>query len=110
MKININEIDGRGIKISVNKDNDEVGRAYLYILHNDLHREPFGFIEDVYVVEKYRGRGIGKKIVEELIKKAKEEGCYKLICTSRYGKDKVHRIYEKNGFYNHGKEFRMNLK
>jgi GNAT superfamily N-acetyltransferase len=100
---------GSGIKISVLIGKEEVGHAYLYLLYNSLHKEPFGFIEDVYVNEKYRGKGVGKKIVLELIKKAKENKCYKLIGTSRYSRRKVHKFYENFGFKDYGKEFRINL-
>lgn len=36
------------------------------------------FIEDVAVREKYRGQGIGAKLIEHLIEKAKKSGCYKI--------------------------------
>lgn len=98
-----------GIKIIAEVDGQKIGRAYLYILCNDLHQKPFGFLEDVYVDENYRGKGTGKKLVSEVIKKAKEKGCYKVICTSRYKKEKVHQFYEKFGFKDCGKEFRINL-
>jgi len=36
------------------------------------------FIEDVAVREKYRGQGIGAKLVEHLIEEARKSGCYKV--------------------------------
>lgn len=36
------------------------------------------FIEDVAVREAYRGQGIGAKLIQHLIQKAKESGCYKI--------------------------------
>lgn len=36
------------------------------------------FIEDVAVREKYRGQGIGAKLIEHLIEEAKKAGCYKI--------------------------------
>lgn len=36
------------------------------------------FIEDVAVREKYRGQGIGAKLIEYLIEEAKNSGCYKI--------------------------------
>ena len=43
-----------------------------------------------------------------IIEEAKNKGCYKLIAQSRYG-NKAHGLYEKIGFEDHGKNFRMNL-
>lgn len=79
----------------------------MYILSNDLHKEPFGFIEDVFVDEVLRGNGIGTKLVNRLIEEARKLGCYKLICCNKNGKYKVHKLYLKLGFKDNGKEFRI---
>lgn len=98
-----------GIKFSIEKDGKEVARAFLYLMGNDLHKRPFGLMEDVFIEESLRGKGYGTKIVEELIKTAKERRCYKLIATSRHERDGVHELYKRLGFEDWGKEFRMNL-
>lgn len=87
----------------------EIARAFLYLLKNDLHQKPFGFMEDVFVQEEFRGKGYGKKIVEALIEEARKKGCYKLICTSRPSRDKVHAWYKKLGFREQGFEFRIDF-
>ena len=91
-------------------DDKRVGRAFLFIIYNDLHQKPYGLLEDVFVEEEYRGRGIGKELVKQVIKKAKEIGCYKLIDTSRFERENVHEWYHKLGFKKFGYEFRMDLK
>ncbi|MFW5885207.1 MAG: GNAT family N-acetyltransferase [Patescibacteria group bacterium] len=104
------EISVSGIRISINdKEGVEVGRAFLYIMKNDLHQRPFGFMEDVYVKKNARGKGIGKKLIQKVIKTAQEKNCYKLVATSRHSREKVHFMYEKFGFYDQGVEFRMNF-
>ncbi|MFA4830882.1 MAG: GNAT family N-acetyltransferase [Patescibacteria group bacterium] len=97
------------IKFTVEDNGKTAGRAYLYLLYNDLHEEPYGFMEDVYVKEEYRGKGAGKQLVEALIQEAKAQGCYKLLGTSRNSRPKVHKFYERFGFEKWGVEFRMNL-
>lgn len=97
------------IKFIANDGKVPVGRAFLYILYNDLHEEPFGFLEDVFVDSEYRGQGIGTALVEAVIEEAKKEKCYKLICASRYERKEVHEWYEKMGFQDHGKEFRLDF-
>jgi GNAT superfamily N-acetyltransferase len=99
----------KGIKIFIEKKGEEIARAYLYLIQNDLRSERYGLMEDVFVDEKLRGRGIGTKLIKKIIKLAKECNCYKLICTSRYEKEKVHTLYEHIGFKDHGKEFRIDL-
>jgi len=97
------------IRLSSSENGKEIARAYVYILTNSLHQEPFGFLEDVFVEEKYRGGGVGTEIIKQAIKAAKEAGCYKLIGTSRNERPKVHSLYEKIGFKKYGVEFRMDF-
>lgn len=104
------EVAGWGIKVTAEtEDGREVGRAYLYVLRNDLHREPFGFLEDVWVNENCRGQGIFQDIMRKIIALARMHGCYKIVATSRYDRPRVHKLYERLGFADYGVEFRMNL-
>jgi GNAT superfamily N-acetyltransferase len=98
------------IKVTIEENNAVLGSAYLYIMFNDLHEEPFGFLENVFVNEEVRGKGIGSKLVTAVIEEAKRQNCYKLIGTSRSSNTQVHSFYTKLGFEDYGKEFRMNLK
>ena len=54
-----------------------------------------GHLEDVVVDRDYRKYGLGKFIIERIIKIARERGCYKLIGDC---KSELLRFYEKNGF------------
>jgi GNAT superfamily N-acetyltransferase len=99
----------QGIRFSVRVDGVEVARAYLYLMNNDLHQEPFGLMEDVFVDESQRCEGLGTKLVNEVVTAAKESGCYKLIATSRDSRPKVHDLYRRLGFSDHGREFRIDL-
>ena len=110
METKIKKISGKGFKFLILEENKEVTRARLYVLKNDLHPEPFGFIEDVYVKKDCQGKGYGTKIIKLLIEKAKECKCYKLICTSRLTKPGVHDFYDKLGFKKYGYEFRIDFK
>ena len=103
------ETKSYAIKVTANENGEILGRAYLYVMFNGLHEEPFGLLEDVFVEEKKRGKGIGTKLGNAVIAEAKKQKCYKLICTSRYTSTKVHDLYLKLGFKDHGKEFRIDL-
>lgn len=76
---------------------------------NDLHEAPFGLLEDVFVDESQRGHGLATKLVQEVVAAAREANCYKLIATSRTSRPKVHELYRRLGFQEHGVEFRMAL-
>jgi GNAT superfamily N-acetyltransferase len=98
-----------GVKISYRGSRKEIGRAYLYVLNNGLHKKPFGFLEDVFVNEKYRGQGLGSKLINAAIIEAKRRGCYKLIATSRNSKPLLRKFYKRFGLEVWGAEFRKDL-
>lgn len=56
---------------------------------------PCGHIEDIVVDEASRGLQLGKKIIEELVKIAREKSCYKVILDC--AENNVS-FYEKCGF------------
>lgn len=97
------------IRLSAHENGEEMARAYLYLIKNELHKEPYGFLEDVFVEEGHRGQGLGTKIVKAVIAEAKRRGCYKLVCTSQSDRTQVHRFYEKLGMKKYGYEFRLDL-
>jgi len=104
-------IDDRAyrVKFTVEENGKEVGRASLYVLWNDLHQEPYGLLEDVFVDEVCRGKGYGRELVHAVIDEGKKINCYKLIATSRESRTEVHAMYEKYGFKKYGLEFRINF-
>lgn len=109
MIINKKEIPTKGSRLFIEQNGKEIGHAYLYLIKNDLHAEPYGLLEDVFVDESLRGSGIGTELINKIIETAKENGCYKIVATSRNERRRVHALYEKFGFKNYGLEFRMNL-
>ncbi len=98
-----------GIRFAVVIRKREVARVHLYILHNDLHDQPFGLVEDLWVAESQRKKGLGKMLVKKVINEAREYGCYKLIATSRQERLLVHEFYQALGFQPYGLEFRINF-
>jgi len=109
MDIEQKNLEASGIRFCITEGEAEVARACLYLMHNDLHDEPFGLLEDVYVDGSTRRKGLGTELVEAVIAAAREAGCYKLIATSRHARSKVHELYERLGFLSHGIEFRIDF-
>lgn len=109
MEIKKLEKESKVIKFEIVGDDKVIGRAYLYLIKNDLHKEPYGYLEDLFVDESYRGSGFGRQLMQTVIEEAKKLGCYKLVGTSRNSRAEVHGFYKKLGFEEYGKEFRMDL-
>lgn len=102
-------IQSTAIRLSIERDQIEVAHAYIFLITNDLHDRSYGLLEDVYVDDAYRGQGIGTELIQAVITKAKELGCYKMIATSRKSRTEVHDWYERLGFEKYGAAFRMDF-
>jgi len=96
------------IIIAEDKENHNViGTATLLIEQKFIHNGgKAGHIEDVVTRKGYEGKGVGMKIMKELIKIAKENDCYKVILDCD---EKVIKFYEKIGFEKHSVMMRINL-
>ncbi len=110
MILNKKPITAAGKIFSIEVDGKEIARGRLYIMRNDLHEEPFAFVEDLFVEEKFRNNGYGSRLLREMVEEAEINGCYKIVACSREERKIIHKFYEKNGFEKSGYEFRMNLK
>ena len=85
--------DTNSITLVAVDDNIITGVASLHII-NKLTRT-LGLIEDVAVNENYRGKGIGKKLVQKLIGLASDNKCDKIVLNSS---EKNSTFYKKIGF------------
>jgi len=57
-----------------------------------------GRIEDVVLIPDYQGKGYGRKIMDRLIKEAKQMGMKHLALTSKPERVKANALYSKLGF------------
>lgn len=102
-KERLNEINKSNIFIYVVCNEKElIAAGTLIIEPKFIHKcSKLGHIEDIVVNKNYRGKGIGKTIINYLVSKAMEENCYKvrLVCNN-----KNIGFYEKCNFENTGVE------
>lgn len=87
----------------IHRENDDVviiGCGTLSIEPNLIHTF-VGHIEDIVIHKDYRGLKYGKWIIEKLIEKAHEKGCYKVTLDCD---EKCIGFYEKCGFARKGVE------
>tara|TARA_B100000941_G_C28229663_1_gene410899 strand:- start:75 stop:527 length:453 start_codon:yes stop_codon:yes gene_type:complete len=73
-----------------------VGMATIIVENKLIHGgSKVAHIEDVVIHKKYRGLGYGKLLLDNLINKSKNFGCYKIILNCH---EKNIGFYEKAGF------------
>jgi GNAT superfamily N-acetyltransferase len=54
---------------------DQVGYVFYFFTYSTLLAKPTLFIEDIYVVEKFRRHGIGRKLLAFCAAEAERRGC-----------------------------------
>jgi GNAT superfamily N-acetyltransferase len=55
-------------------------------------------VESVRVLQRLRGQGIGAKMMEWVIERARQRGCHLMQLTSHKSRAEAHRFYERLGF------------
>lgn len=75
--------------------NNEIAHGTVIIYNERTNDRAIAIIEDIWTHENYRKQGIASSLVEDLINKAREYNCYKVIldCADH----NVH-LYETLGF------------
>ncbi|MBM7573311.1 GNAT family N-acetyltransferase [Aquibacillus albus] len=80
-----------------------VGTFTLLIVDNFAHGGlKFAVLENVVVHPSFQRLGIGKKMMEEALRIAGQNDCYKLMLSSNGKRTEAHAFYESLGFEQHG--------
>lgn len=81
------------------EDGEVVSTCYLAIIPN-LTRggRPIGFVENVVTDAAHRRQGLARRVLEEAVRIAREQGCYKVMLQSGAGRTQAHALYESIGF------------
>ena len=87
-----------------------VGTFALLIIDNLAHNgAPSAVIEDVVVGREWQHRGIGRQMMDYVVRRCREAECYKLMFSSNAVRKEAHKFYESLGFKRHGYSFRVEL-
>lgn len=74
------------------------GFACIAIKNNLWVAGNFAYIDELVVDEVFRGRGIGTRLMEEMILIANERGCKKIELDSAFHRVRAHEFYRNLGF------------
>ncbi|MDD9150016.1 GNAT family N-acetyltransferase [Sporolactobacillus sp. CQH2019] len=87
-----------------------IGTYTLIILDNFGHGGlKIAIVENVAVAPDARHAGIGRKMMDDAMQRAKDNGCYKLMLSSDIKRSGAHAFYDSLGFQRHGISFRTEL-
>lgn len=79
------------------KDGATIVGVGVLVMFHDLGGNR-GRLEDIVVDEKYRGQGLGEKLVQKLIERAWEEKINRIGLTSKPDRVAANKLYQKVGF------------
>jgi len=98
-----NFINEKNINVWViEKDNDIIGSGTIVYEQKLIHN--YGLVahlEDIFICNEHKNKGLGTMLIRELINKAKEKKCYKIILNCNI---ETKNFYEKNSFIVSGLE------
>lgn len=87
-----------------------IGTFTLIICDNFGHGGlNFAIVENMIVHPDCERMGIGKKMMDEAMRIATENGCYKLMLSSNKTRKNAHAFYDSLGFIRHGVSFMTEL-
>tara|TARA_B100001769_G_C22078540_1_gene580976 strand:+ start:13 stop:435 length:423 start_codon:yes stop_codon:yes gene_type:complete len=75
--------------------NDKIVAYGSIVIENKVRGEVAGHIEDIVVDSEVRGKMIGVSLIKQLIKVAKNKGCYRITL---FCKENLINFYARNGF------------
>ena len=73
---------------------DAVGYAVVFETYSTFAARPSLYIEDVFVLPEYRGRGLGTGLLRHCIRLAKEKGCGRVEWTCLDWNTRAQAVYE----------------
>ena len=88
-------INNTGSNSVVGLFNDKIVAYGSVVVENKVRGEVAGHIEDIVVDSEVRGKMIGVSLIKELIKVAKNKGCYRITL---FCKETLVNFYGRNGF------------
>lgn len=78
-------------------DGEIVGFIDLWIIHDFCHGGRLSYIQNLYVSPKYRGLGVGSKLLQKIINRAKEKEVLEVHVVTGFDNEPAIRLYKKHG-------------
>ncbi len=84
------------ILVAETEEGEIIGFATTFIAWYSWIGKSF-YLDDLYIVEKYRGQGLGSQLIDEVFEMAKKENCKKVKwMVSKWNKNAID-FYKKKG-------------
>ena len=85
----------KGVFFVAKCDGDYVGYVSLYFSYSSVSAKQIAILNDLYVREKFRGRGIGRALMNHAITESKAMGVSQVRWCTRIDNDQAQGLYVK---------------
>ena len=97
-------------QFTAHKGGKRIGHVFAYLISDVViggKDRYYIYVHDLKVDEAARGQGVGRRLMEEVLRLAKKDGCYKVVANSHRKRRAAWALYKGMGFVSHGREFRL---
>ena len=92
------ENKGRGILLVARKESKIVGIAAVSFVWTLEHGGQSAWLDELYILPEYRGQGIGRSLMRQVIGQAQEMGCLAIDLEVDADHRSAERLYEQERF------------
>jgi GNAT superfamily N-acetyltransferase len=94
----IDDPDAEGIQlIARGEDGEPLGFATVFWSWQTLNAARAGVMNDLFVVSEFRGQGVGRALIEECRRRAREHGAAQLVWETALDNETAQRLYRSLG-------------
>ena len=79
-------------------EGETVGFIDQWIIHDFAHGAKLSYIQNLYITSKHRRKGIGSRLLEEIIRSAENKGVLEIHVVTEFENEAAINLYRKHGF------------
>ncbi|HXT18204.1 MAG TPA: GNAT family N-acetyltransferase [Gemmatimonadaceae bacterium] len=103
------DTNARAIVVDAPNRGGVVALATIHIRNTLNHNAPLAQLSLLVVEEAVRGTGVGRAIVDEAERWARDRGCMRMVVTTALRRTDAHAFYERIGYTHTGRRYAKDL-